>query len=191
MLREGLDLRRGSSVPRIGDKAAIADGTVTDHGVVSGRGDVCEPVVELGRQGDPGCCFRNAISAGARCRQPKLISADSRSGPISSPRRSASSSRPSCASWRMRRVRDRKAQPSSVSDILRVVRWTRRAPSSRSSSARRSLTTDLGRPRRRAASLIDPPRQPLKKQRDLLVSSLFGVPEQQFRRRVTSPDKAA
>ena len=37
-----------------------------------------------------------------------------------------------------------------------VVRWASLPPSSRSSSERRSLTTDLGTPRRRAASLIHP-----------------------------------
>ncbi len=111
----------------IGDKTGILDGTDTSDRVVSGRGDIYEPVAKLERQGDPWICFRNAISAGAGCRQqPKLTGADSLSGSIGSPRRSTSSSRPSWARWRMRRPRDRKALPSSASDILRVVRWTRR-----------------------------------------------------------------
>ena len=44
-----------------------------------------------------GCCFIKLINAGARCRHPRLTGAESLSGPVSSPRRSAISSRPSCA----------------------------------------------------------------------------------------------
>ena len=53
-------------------------------------------------------------------------------------------------------ARSRNAAPSSVSDSLRVVRCSRLAPTLRSSSASRSLTTDFDSRRRRAASLIDP-----------------------------------
>jgi hypothetical protein len=39
---------------------------------------------------------------------------------------------------------------------LRVVRWTRQPPSTRSSSASRSLSTDLANPILRDAALIEP-----------------------------------
>lgn len=79
-----------------------------------------------------------------------------RKGPTSVPRRSAISAAASVASNRMRCARARKVWPSSVSDNLRVVRWTSLVPSARSSSASLSLTTDLALPSRRAAALIDP-----------------------------------
>jgi hypothetical protein len=66
-----------------------------------------------------------------RCNVPKLTGAEIRSGPASSPQRSASFARASSASERMRRARTRNATPSSVSASLRVVRWTSCAPSER------------------------------------------------------------
>jgi hypothetical protein len=48
----------------MGDKTAIADGTVTDHGDESGRGHLCEPVVVLERQGDPGVLLQERDQRG-------------------------------------------------------------------------------------------------------------------------------
>jgi len=56
----------------------------------------------------------------------------------------------------MRVARARNARPSSVNETLRVERCSRFAPSERSSSARRSLTTERDTRKRRAASLSDP-----------------------------------
>src|SRR6476469_3095264 len=79
-----------------------------------------------------------------------------RSGPTSSLRPSAISAIASSASRNSRFPRDKNDVPVSVSDDLRVVRWIRRAPTCFSSSASRSLTIDLARPRRRAAAEMDP-----------------------------------
>jgi hypothetical protein len=46
--------------------------------------------------------------------------------------------------------------PSSVNDKLRVVRRTSLVPTTRSSSARRSLTTDFDNAKRRAAPVMEP-----------------------------------
>jgi hypothetical protein len=51
---------------------------VTDHGVESGRGDVCEPVVELERQGDPGVLLQERDQ---RRRKMQTAEADRRGQP--------------------------------------------------------------------------------------------------------------
>lgn len=76
-------------------------------------------------------------------------------GPDKVPRRSARSVTASDTSCKIRLARSRKAAPSSVTDILRVVRWSSVAPRLRSSSASRSLTTDFDSRSVRAASLIE------------------------------------
>jgi hypothetical protein len=139
----------------MGDEAAIANRTVADHRVESARGDVDEPVVELKGHRHPRMLLHETDQLR---REVQASEADRGREPQRTRQLAATLGKliASCTSCRIRRALRRNAWPSSVNDILRVVRWARRPPNSRSSSARRSLTTDFGTPRRRAASLIHP-----------------------------------
>ena len=88
--------------------------------------------------------------------RPKVTGAERRNGPTRAPRRSASSAAAASMARTISVALAKNADPSSVSDSLRVVRWRSRVPRLRSSCTRRSLTTDLARASRRAAALIDP-----------------------------------
>jgi hypothetical protein len=133
-------------------EAAIANRTVADHPVEPGRGDVEEPVVELEGHRDPRVLLHEADQrrreVAERGREPERT-------------HQLAATRGELVAAVVHLLQDpgalgKNACPSSVSDILRVVRWASRPPNSRSSSTRRSLTIDFGKPRRRAASLIDP-----------------------------------
>ncbi len=140
---------RRFSARRIEDEAGVGQVAEADGAVEALVDEIDHPVGEVQRDVTSGCDSMNSGTTGATCLRPKPAGAVTRRWPLALTPPAETLASALCRSLKMRWQSSRKAEPSNVSVILRVVRTSSLTPSRSSSASMRRPMIAGDRLRRR------------------------------------------